>query len=240
MKKIILLSLLAMIQLFGCSARDRNEGLRYFSYNTSNGMVIRSGESYDVYRDADDSTLIHIDINHEKNNERLLVTDYRGIFDDLQKIIIEKKMYITSLYFRKMDSNAGTNYNCANPKLLEELKKVIDEKHLAAFPQTPLEKENTRKERWIVEAVFADGSKIEIVDYIPEYDAQDYDRDIERAVETVFDAELEAISKKSPDEIGEYSVTTYDEKGKPSRTINYDGEGCVLNGHDYNNPMLEF
>lgn len=108
MKIIILLSLLAMIQLFGCSARDRNEGLRYFSYNTSNGMVIRSGESYDVYRDADDSTLIHIDINHEKNNERLLVTDYRGIFDDLQKIIIEKKMYtFKGSYMPKFDVRDG-------------------------------------------------------------------------------------------------------------------------------------
>ena len=41
-------------------------------------------------------------------------------------------------------------------------------------------------------------------------------------------------------ETGGYSITTLDEGGEPSRTINYSADGDVLNGVDYNDPLKEF
>lgn len=344
MKRVLFL-ILAMFQFIGCSAHNY-EGLVRFSYSDSNGMVMYSGESYEVY--VDDNGKVHIDIDENRFNEKKIVTDYTQVFHDLQKIVDKYKMYkwkgsytpvfevmdgdnwsfglrysdgktvsasgymawpkhfrdaleeignyfnawrimplkhgkvsaeeaeaflanfnkiidsemtsfryerydnnkskvyfvskaerFTGFYHRPWGSNEGFYCSCANPEVLKKLKKVVDEERLAGFPQTPIDKENKRHSRWIVEAEFADGSKIEIVDYIPE-NSMDYDRRIERRVDELIDEELKAIRAKSPEEMGEYSITTYGAGGKPQRKINYDGEGRVLNGIDYNNPMLDF
>jgi|GEM_PF-1302152 hypothetical protein len=153
---------------------------------------------------------------------------------------ISKNENFTSLYFRKWGEFHGYDYTCGNPNTLIALKDVVNSEKLAGFPQTPLNKENTKRSRWLLEAHFADGSKIEIVDYIPEEALLDYDASIMGLVENIFEEAIKAVEAKSPEEKGEYSITTYDAKGKAVQKINYSGEGVVLNGIDYDNPLNDF
>ena len=50
----------------------------------------------------------------------------------------------------------------------------------------------------------------------------------------------ETLYTLTPEQIGEHSCTTYDAQGKPQRTMNYAGDGTVLNGRDYSDPDLDF
>lgn len=328
-----------------CAAPDSAK-LKSFYYSSS-GMMHRSGERYEVRKDSDGN--IHVNIDEDKMNEKLIITDYRGIFNDLQKIVSQYRMntykgsympqfeildgeswsfglsyeddqYIsasgyeawpegfknalaavrdyfskwrlmpvkngkvsaedaeaflagfekhidseltsfryerydygkskvyyvsknenfTSFYYRGWGTNKGYTYYCGNPNILYSFKSnVIDSYRLAGFPQTPLSKENTKRSRWIVKAEFADGTVLEIIDYIPDT-PYEYDRLIEGMVDAIIEEGMNAIRAKSPAEIGEYSVTTYDANGKPSVQINYDGEGRVLNGRDFNDPLKTY
>ena len=66
------------------------------------------------------------------------------------------------------------------------------------------------------------------------------ERQLRYTAESIFNAEIERIGNLPPEQLGDHSCTSYNGKGEPQRTINYDGEGNVLNGRDYNNPDLDF
>lgn len=151
---------------------------------------------------------------------------------------ISKTDYFTGLYCRKMGSAEGYYYTDGDSTTLKPLEEIVLSRRLAMFPQTPLDKENVKRDRWLVEAEFAGGAKIQIVEYIPEK-PYDYDLELDEKVDEIFKAAEGAIWDKPLEQRGEYSITTY-LGGKPQRKINYSGDGRVLNGQDYNDPYLTF
>ena len=64
--------------------------------------------------------------------------------------------------------------------------------------------------------------------------------ELRSGTEQRFKDEISRIGTLPPEEKGRHSKTSYDAQGKALRTINYDGEGNVLGGRDYNNPDLDF
>ena len=154
-----------------------------------------------------------------------------------------------AVYFRTMGSNDGWNYYCGNPNLSASLARVIKWSHMASYTGEKIKDENTSRPRWILIAEYANGQKIEAMDYLERTLKDDEwrhgvpslsERDLRYEVERYFLEELSRINQLSPDEIGEHSCTTYDAKGKPSRVIRYAGDGTVLGGRDYDNPDMDF
>ncbi len=151
-----------------------------------------------------------------------------------------------AVYFRTLGSIEGWNYYCGDEKLLEKLADDMRWIHACSYCGEKLSEEDTSRPRWIAILEFADGSRFELLDYLDRDGGYKHrpptttERQIRYAAEEVFSKEIERIRALPPEQIGEHSCTTYNTKGKPQRTINYSGDGMVLNGYDYNNPDLDF
>lgn len=153
------------------------------------------------------------------------------------------------VYFRMMGSNEGWNYYCGDPDLAIQLARAIRWCHMASYTGEKLEKEDKSLPRWVLIAEYENGQKIEDMDYL-DRDLKDDDwhhgvpslseRELRYEAERLFGKELSRIQQLQPEELGRHSCTTYDAQGKPSRTINYAGDGTVLGGRDYNDPDLDF
>ena len=153
-----------------------------------------------------------------------------------------------AVYFRNMGSFKGVNYNCGDSTLLNKMARDISYMHLGSYSGEDLSSEDTSRPRWIMIAEYADGTKYEKMDYLDREPEDKWRHNVPSftemglrgTVESYFSDEFERIGKLSPEERGNYSVTSYDAKGKPQRIINYDAQGTVLGGRDYNNPDLDF
>ena len=154
-----------------------------------------------------------------------------------------------AVYVRPLGSLEGWNYNCGNPDLSTLLARDIRYAHLCSYTGEDLSKEDTSRPRWIAVVEYENGRKFEIMDYFDREKGDSWndhsyptmtEREVRYFAEERFNAELERIRQLPPEQLGEHSRTTYDAKGKPQRTINYGGDGTVLNGYDYNDPMREF
>ena len=153
------------------------------------------------------------------------------------------------VYFRTMGSNEGWNYSCGNPDLSIHLARAIRWGHMASYTGERREKENKSLPRWVLIAEYENGQKIEAMDYL-DRNLEDGDwrhgvpslseRELRYEVERFFEQEISRIQQLPPEELGEHSCTTYNAKGKPSRTIRYAGDGTVLGGRDYDKPDLDF
>ena len=152
-----------------------------------------------------------------------------------------------AVYFRKLGEWDGFNFYCGDPKVLELLDKDMRSIRACSYCGEDLAKEDKARPRWIAILEYADGSKYELMDYLDRAD-DDYrhrpptntEREIRHSAEQHFAAEIERIGTLPPDKLGEHSRTTYKADGSPRRTINYAGDGTVLNGYDYDDPMLDF
>lgn len=158
----------------------------------------------------------------------------------------KKDEYHKAVYFRTMGSFDGWNYYCGDEKVLERLADDMRWIHACSYCGEDLAKEDKSRPRWVAILEYADGSKFELMDYLDRDGGYNHrpptntERQIRYSAEEVFNKEIERIRALPPEQVGEHSRTTYKADGKPSRTINYDGEGRVLNGHDYDDPMLDF
>ncbi|MCR5709832.1 MAG: hypothetical protein K6G79_05065, partial [Bacteroidales bacterium] len=156
--------------------------------------------------------------------------------------------YHNAVYFRNLGSLEGWNYYCGDPTVLETIDKELRWAHACSYVGCgeKLSEEDTSRPRWIAIIEYADGSKFELIDYLDrEHDYRNKpftntERVLRHVSETVFGAEIERIGTLSPEELGEHTRTTYNADGTPSRKINYSGDGTVLNGYDYNDPMKDF
>ena len=154
-----------------------------------------------------------------------------------------------AVYFRTMGSRDGWNYYCGDPDLSASLARAIKWCHMASYTGEKLKEEDTTRPRWILIAEYANGQKIEAMDYL-ERTLKDDDwrhgvpslseRDLRYEAELYFQREISRIGQLPPEEVGEHSCTTYDAKGKPSRTIRYAGDGTVIGGRDYDDPDMDF
>ena len=156
----------------------------------------------------------------------------------------------STVYFRNMGSLEGWNYACGDPELAVSLARILRWNHLASYTGEDLSKEDTSRPRWIVIAEFENGQKIEAMDYLDRPAEDDgwqrkdvpsvSERGLRYDAEEFFKREIERIGQLPPEELGEHRCTTYDAKGNPQRTIRYGGDGTVLGGRDYSDPMQDF
>ena len=159
----------------------------------------------------------------------------------------KKEKRHNAVYFRNLGEWDGYNYYCGDPKVLELLDKDMRSIRACSYCGEDLSKEDKSRPRWVAILEYADGSKYELMDYLDRAD-DDYrhrpptntEREIRLSAEHHFAAEIERIGTLPPDKLGEHSRTTYKADGSPRRTINYAGDGTVLNGYDYDDPMLDF
>lgn len=158
----------------------------------------------------------------------------------------KKDSHHNAVYFREMGSNEGWNYYCGDAKILDELAKEMRYANACSYCGEDLSQEDKTRPRWVAILEYDDGSKFELMDYLDRDGGYQHrpptntERSIRYAAERYFKAEIERIGTLTPEQLGNHSCTTYDANGKPQRTINYDGNGTVLNGRDYNDPMKDF
>ena len=158
----------------------------------------------------------------------------------------KKDEYHNAVYFRTLGSRDGWNYYCGDEKVLAELAKEMRWIHACSYCGEDLSKEDASRPRWVALLEYADGSKFELMDYLDRDGGYNHrpptntERQIRHSAEEIFGKEIERIGTLTPEQIGEHSCTTYDAQGKPQRTMNYAGDGTVLNGRDYSDPDLDF
>ena len=154
--------------------------------------------------------------------------------------------YHNAVYYRELGSFDGWNYYCGDPQVLAKLAKELRYIRVCSYCGEDLSKENDSRPRWVAILEYADGSKFERMDYLDRDGGYNHrpptntERQLRYTAESIFQAEIERIGNLPPDQLGDHSRTTYDGNGKPQRTINYAGDGTVLNGYDYNDPMKDF
>ena len=145
-----------------------------------------------------------------------------------------------SVYFRNYSTYAqGTGYDYSEVDVdsaLVELTAAADSLHLLDFARTPLDKEDKKRSRWMVEICYSSGAKVEIVEYIDS--APTADAPVVAALEPIF--KRLASKASQPGAFREYSRTSYKPDGKWQRRIRYDYEGRVCGGEDADEPDLEF
>ena len=145
-----------------------------------------------------------------------------------------------SVYFRNYSTYAqGTGYDYSEVDVdsaLVELTAAADSLHLLDFARTPLDKEDKKRSRWMVEICYSSGAKVEIVEYIDS--APTADAPVVAALEPIF--KRLASKASQPGAFREYSRTSYKPDGKWQRRIHYDYEGRVCGGEDADEPDLEF
>lgn len=204
-----------------CAVPDSTR-MKIFEYSRNNGMVIGSGESYYVRKEKDG--LVHIDINEGKNNERIFVTDYYRIFDDLQKLVMDYNIYtFKGSYMPDMDIRDGDSWRLS--AYYEDSDFDISAHGYMAWPEgfnDAISAVRSYFNAWRVLAVQSEK--------------------VSKEAATVLLDEI-AGGRKSvsfDSNTGGYSITTYDADGKPAQTINYSPQGMVLNGVDHNDPMKEY
>ena len=154
-----------------------------------------------------------------------------------------------AVYFRTMGSNEGWNYYCGDPNLSASLARVVKWCHMGSYTGEKLADEDTFRPRWILIAEYANGQRIEAMDYLErELKNDDWrhgvpslsERELRYEAERYFQQEISRIGQLSPEQVGQHSCTTYDAQGKPVRTIHYGGDGTVLSGHDPDDPDIDF
>lgn len=157
-----------------------------------------------------------------------------------------KKEERNSVYFRTMGSFQGWNYYCGDPILLEKLDKDLRQINACSYCGEKLSEEDKSRPRWIAILEYSNGRVFELMDYLDRDGGYDHrpptntERAIRNIAESYFSAEIERI-KALPDEArGDHSCTSYKPDGSPSQIIYYSGDGTVLGGHDYDDPMADF
>ena len=152
-----------------------------------------------------------------------------------------------TVYFREQGSWDAETFYCGDPKVLEQLAKDMRAIHACTYCGEKLSEEDKSRPRWIAILEFEDGQLFELMDYLDRSDG-DYkhrpptntEREIRLSAEEIFSAEYKRIQSLPAEKLGEHSRTTYHSDGTPSRIIHYAGDGTVLGGHDYDDPLIEF
>ena len=152
-----------------------------------------------------------------------------------------------AVYFRDLGSWEGWNYSCGDPQVLELLARDMRYSKACSYCGEKLSEEDKSRPRWIAVLEYEDGRIFELMDYLDRRD-DDYrhrpptntERQIRQSAEEHFAAERERIANLPPEELGEHTRTTYHADGTPQRRMKYAGDGTVLGGYDYDNPMNDF
>jgi len=226
-----------------------------FSLDYSNGKKVYSDGYFTMPKGASEAfqkveDLFARFLNIEPADDEALVGFRYELYtqdEGTEVFWLKKDEYHNAIYFRKLGKWEGWNYYCADPKVLAEIAKELRDLHACSYCGEKLSEEDKSRPRWVSIIEYADGRKFELIDYL-DRDHENYrhrpptnfERQLRYMAEKLFGKEIERIGTLPPEQIGEHSCTTYDAQGKPQRTMNYAGDGTVLNGHDYNDPFLDF
>ena len=224
-----------------------------FSLKYSDGKRVRSG-GYEAYPENGREAFKAVEkffapwLNHEPAADAELVSFRYELHNEEGDEVFwfKKQADRIAVYFRESGSWDGWNYYCGDPQLPEKLAKDMRETHACSYCGEKLSEEDKSRPRWIAVLEYADGQVFELMDYLDRDGGYDHrpptntERAIRSAAESCFNAEIERIKALPDEERGNHSRTTYKPDGTPSRTINYAGDGTVLGGHDYDDPMTEF
>ena len=223
-----------------------------FSLKYSDGKTIRSGgyealpaNGREAFRQVEE--FFSPWLNHESAEEASLVAFRYELHNEEGTEIFSLREERNAVYFRNLGSQEGYNYYCGDPEVLTKLDKDLREIHACSYCGEKLSEEDKSRPRWIAILTYSDGRMYELMDYL-DRDSDDYrhrpptntEREIRQSAEHHFAAEIERIGTLPPEQLGEYSRTTYKADGSPSRTIRYAGDGTVLGGRDYDNPTVDF
>ncbi len=223
-----------------------------FSLKYSDGKSIRSGgyealpaNGREAFRQVEE--FFSPWLNHESAEEASLVAFRYELHNEEGTEIFSLREERNAVYFRNLGSQEGYNYYCGDPEVLTKLDKDLREIHACSYCGEKLSEEDKSRPRWIAILTYSDGRMYELMDYL-DRNSDDYrhrpptntERGIRQSAERHFAAEIERIGTLPPEQLGEYSRTTYKADGSPSRTIRYAGDGTVLGGRDYDNPTVDF
>ena len=225
-----------------------------FYLDYSNGKKVRSG-GYEAKPDGANEAFDKIEaffapyLNIEPEDNYALVAfryELHTQGEGSEVFWLKKDESHNTLYFRKMGDRDGWTYSCADAIVLARIAKELRYFHACSYCGENLSEEDASRPRWIAIIEYADGRKFELLDYLDRDDKYqhrpptNFERQLRYLAEQYFGEEIERIGTLPPEQIGEHSCTTYDASGKPSRTINYAGDGTVLGGRDYDDPDLDF
>ena len=225
-----------------------------FALNYSDGKRVRSG-GYEALPSGGKEAFDKIEeffapwLNHGPSEDVALTAFRYELHNEkgTEVFFFKKEESHNAVYYRNLGEWDGYNYYCGDPKVLEQLDKDLRYSRACSYCGEKLSEEDKSRPRWIAILEYADGSKYELMDYL-DRKHDDYrhkpptgtERAIRYLAERHFAAEIERIGTLPPEQLGEHSRTTYKADGTPSRTIRYAGDGTVLGGRDYDDPMVDF
>ncbi|MBQ0121240.1 MAG: hypothetical protein KBT13_09020 [Bacteroidales bacterium] len=136
-----------------------------------------------------------------------------------------------SFYTRDMGSSTGWNYTVDSAPVAP-LSELAAELNVNDYPDGDLDKEDTSRDRWIIQVEYASGKEKTIMTYTDDRTASN-DKVVRDKAEAVFKAIK--YQDKNGKMMGEYSKLTYS-GGKLVKEINYTEDGIVHGGRDYSRP----
>ena len=224
-----------------------------FALKYSDGKRVRSG-GYEALPDNGREAFNKVEaffspwLNREPSADAALTAFRFELHSDegTEVFWFRKEKEHNAVYFRELGSFIGWNYYCGAPQVLQQLSDDMRSIHATSYYGEKLSEENTARPRWIAVLEYEDGQLFELMDYLDRDGGYDHrpptntEREIRYSAEQRFSAELARIQALPDEARGEHSRTTYHADGTPSRIIRYAGDGTVLGGYDYDNPMNDF
>ena len=224
-----------------------------FSLKYSDGKRVRSG-GYEALPTGGREAFNKVEaffspwLNREPSADAVLTAFRFELHSDegTEVFWFRKEKEHNAVYFRELGSFNGWNYYCGAPQVLQQLSDDMRSIHAPSYCGEKLSEEDTARPRWIAVLEYEDGQLFELMDYLDREGGYDHcpptntEREIRYSAEQRFSAELARIEALPDEARGEHSRTTYHADGTPSRIIRYAGDGTVLGGYDYDNPMNDF
>ena len=143
----------------------------------------------------------------------------------------------TYLYSRVLGSREGWGYTNLDARAaLDTLAQVVRQFDLPGRRFVALNDEDETRSRWMVEAKYASGKVVSVVEYFTPND--DIEAALRTQVEGVFANLLNRLLSEPLN--GEYSCSTYDANGRLTQRIDYLPDGTVRGGYDPDDPNATF
>lgn len=141
------------------------------------------------------------------------------------------------LYSRVLGSIEGWSYTKVDARAaLDSLAQVVLKHDLASHRYVALKNEDTTRSRWMVEAKYASGKVVSVVEYFEPNDAAE--AALRTQVEGIFANLLRRLLSEPLN--GDYSCSTYDANDRLTQRIDYLPDGTVRGGYDPDDPTSTF
>ena len=150
---------------------------------------------------------------------------------------LHKKESATTLYYRDEGESDGWYLSKVSANSIDGIARIYRKYKLASFPDTSFDEEDRARDRWMVEATFADGEKKDIIVYNDGKPGEDVLR-LEEEIVSCIHGLLDQMSKDGWQ--CDRSKSTYGPDGKLMKRIDYAADGTVRGGSDALDPFATF